>query len=67
MELKGIGRRKNQLLVYLRNLRRYWELKEKVEDLKKLETTISHVKKEEMRVLFLKYMDLLTSSILSKT
>jgi hypothetical protein len=31
MEVKGVGRRRTQLLDDLRNRRRYWELKEEVE------------------------------------
>ena len=31
-EVKGVGRRRTQLLDYLRNRRRYWELKEEAED-----------------------------------
>ena len=34
-EVKGVGTRKTQLLVYLRNRRRYWELKEEAANLKK--------------------------------
>ena len=45
MEVKGIGRRKTQLL-YLRNRRRYRELKEKVEDRKKN----SQSNKEEIQI-----------------
>jgi len=32
MEVKGVGRRRTQLLDDLRNRRRYWELKEEAED-----------------------------------
>ena len=39
-EVKGVGRRKAQLLDYLRNRRRYRELKEEAEDRKKMETTV---------------------------
>jgi hypothetical protein len=31
-EVKGVGRRRTQLLDDLRNRRRYWELKEEAED-----------------------------------
>ena len=31
-EVKGVGRRKTQVLDDLRNRRRYWELKEEAED-----------------------------------
>ena len=34
-EVKGIGRRRTQLLDDLRNRRRYWELKEEAEDRKR--------------------------------
>ena len=34
-EVKGVGGRKTQLLDYFRNRRRYWELKEEVEDRKR--------------------------------
>jgi hypothetical protein len=33
-EVKGVGRRRTQLLDDLRNMRRYWELNEKAEDKK---------------------------------
>ena len=33
-EVKGVGRRRAQLLDDLRNLRRYWELKKEAEDRK---------------------------------
>ena len=33
-EVKGVGRRRTQLLDDLRNSRRYWELKEEAEDRK---------------------------------
>jgi hypothetical protein len=32
LEVKGVGRRRTQLLDDLRNSRRYWELKEEAED-----------------------------------
>jgi hypothetical protein len=35
MEVKGVGRRRKQLLDDLRNRRRYWELKEEAEDRKR--------------------------------
>ena len=35
MEVKGVGRRRSQLLDDLRNRRRYWELKEEAEDRKR--------------------------------
>jgi hypothetical protein len=34
-EVKGVGRRRIQLLGDLRNRRRYWELKEEAEDRKR--------------------------------
>ena len=34
-EVKGVGRRRTQLLDDLRNIRRYWELKEETEDRKR--------------------------------
>ena len=34
-EVKGVGRRRTQLLDYLRNRRGYWELKEEAEDRKR--------------------------------
>ena len=34
-EVKGVGRRRTQLLDDLRNRRRYWELKEEAEDRKR--------------------------------
>jgi hypothetical protein len=36
MDMKGLGRRRTQLLDYLRNRGRYWELKEEAEDQKRL-------------------------------
>ena len=35
MEVKGVGRRRTQLLDDLRNRRRYWELKEEAEEPKR--------------------------------
>ena len=35
MEVKGIGRRRTQLLDDLGNRRKYWELKEEAEDRKR--------------------------------
>jgi hypothetical protein len=35
MEVKGLERRRTQLLVDLRNRSRYWELKEEAEDQKR--------------------------------
>ena len=34
-EVRGVGRRRTQLLDYFRNRRRYWELKEEAEDRKR--------------------------------
>ena len=63
-EIKGVGRRGiTQLLDYLRNRRRYWELKEEAEDRKSGNGSLSHEHKEEIQVIFHKSMDLLTSSI----
>jgi hypothetical protein len=47
-EVKGVGRRRTQLLDDLRNRRRYWELKEEAEDKKKIETTVyqSNIRKK---------------------
>ena len=39
--MKGIGRRRNQLLDDLRNGRRYWELKEEAEDKKDGDDSLS--------------------------
>ena len=39
-EVKGVGRRRTQLLDDLGNRIRYWELKEEAEDRKKMETTL---------------------------
>ena len=32
IEVKGVGRRRTQLFYDLRNIRRYWDLKEEVKD-----------------------------------
>ena len=39
-EVKGVGKIRTQLLVELRNRRRYCELKEEAEDRKEMETTV---------------------------
>ena len=39
-EIKGAGIRRTQLLDDLRNRGRYWELREKAGDRKKMETTV---------------------------
>ena len=57
-EIKGVGRRRTQLLDDSRNKRRHWEVKEETEDRKRWKRH-----KEEIQVIFLKSMDLLTSSI----
>ena len=58
--VKGVGRRRTQLLDDLRN-RRYWELKEEAEDRKKMETTV-----HQLNISFFhKSLDLLISSILT--
>ena len=40
-EVKGVGRRRTQLLDALRNRRKYWELKEEAEDRKKGDDSLS--------------------------
>ena len=50
-EVKGVGRR-TQLLDYLRNRRRYWELKEEDENRKKGgNDNLSHEHKKEIKVM----------------
>ena len=60
--VKGVGRRRTQFLVDLRNRRRYWELKEEAED-QNMQTIVyqSNIRKEYK---FPKFMDQLISSIL---
>ena len=65
MKFKEVGRKRTQLLDYLRN-RRYWELKEKVEDKKWWKQQFIIEYREEIEVIFHKFMDVLTSSINSK-
>ena len=48
-EAKGVERRRMQLLDDLRNRRRYWELKEEVEDQKIWKRQLSHEHKEQMK------------------
>ena len=63
--MKGVGRRRTQLLDFLRNIRRYWELKEETEDRKKkMETTVYQSNIRKKIDIFHKFMDLLISSIL---
>ena len=45
-EMKGVGRRRTQLLDDLRNRRRYWELKEEAEDRKNGDDSLSIKQKE---------------------
>ena len=61
MKMKGMGRRRTQLLDDLRNGERYWELKEEAEDRKKMEMTVyrSNIS------IFYKSLDLLISSKLN--
>ena len=59
-EVRGVARRRTQLLDDLRD-RRYWELKEEAEDRKKMETTV-----HQLNISFFhKSLDLLISSILT--
>jgi hypothetical protein len=48
MEVKGVGRRRTQLLEDLRNKRRYWELKEEAEDGKSGNGSLLIENKEEV-------------------
>jgi hypothetical protein len=59
--MKGVGRKRTQLLVDRRNRRRYWELKEEAED---QNDSLSIEYKEEIHI-FHKIMVLLISSILN--
>ena len=61
MEVKGVGRRRTQLLDYLRNRRIYWELKDEAED---RNNSLSIEDTEEIHI-FHKSVDLLISSILN--
>ena len=61
-EVKGIGRRRTQLFDDLRNRRRYWELKEKAEDRKDGNDSLSTEHKEEI---ISSSIDLLISRILN--
>jgi hypothetical protein len=65
-EVKGIGRRRTQLLDDLRNRRRYWELKDEAEDRKIWIDSLSVEHKEEIHI-FHKSMDLLISSTLNNS
>ena len=58
-EVKVVGGRKTQLLDYLGNRRRYWELKEETEDRKIWK------REEEIQIIFHKSIDLLISSIVN--
>ena len=62
-EVKGVGRRRTQLLDDLRNRRRYWELKEEDKDQKNGNGSLSIQHKEETHI-FHKSMNLLISNIL---
>ena len=55
--------RRKQLLDDLRNIRRYWEIKPKIEKVRK--DSLSHENNEEIQAIFLKSMDLLTISTLN--
>jgi hypothetical protein len=60
-EVKGVGRRRTQLLDDLRNRKRYWELKVEAKDKKKIETTVY----QSNISIFHKSSDLPISSILN--
>ena len=60
MEVKGVGRRRTQLLDDLRDRRTYWELKEEAEDRKDGDDSLSIDHKY-----LSKSLDLLISSILN--
>ena len=62
--MEGVGRR-TQLLDYLRNRRRYWELKEEAENRKGGNDNLSHEHNEEMEDIFRKSMNLLISTIVN--
>ena len=62
-EAKRVGRRIIQLLVDLRNRKRYWELKEEAENRKGGNDSLSHEGKKEIKVIYHKSMYLLTSNI----
>ena len=51
MEVKGVGRRRTQLLDDLRKGRRYWELKEEAEDQNDGNNTLSIGQNEEIQKL----------------
>ena len=59
-EVKGVGRRRTQLLDDLRNRRRFLELKEEVLD---VNDSLSIEYKEEIKMIFHKFMDLIISNI----
>ena len=63
-EVKGVGRRRTQLLDDLRNKRRYWELQEEAEDANNGNVSLSIEHKEEIHI-FHKSMDLLICSVLN--
>ena len=62
-EVKRVGRRRTQLNDYLRNRRRYCELKEEVEDRKRWKRQFSSIEHREEIQIFHKSMNLLMSSI----
>ena len=64
-EVKGVGRRRTQLLDDLRNRRRYWELKEEAEDRKRWKRQFIKRIYGRNIIIFRKSMDLLISSILN--
>ena len=61
MKVKGVGRRRTQLLDDLRKRRRYWEVMEEAEDRKKMERAIY----QSNISIFRKSLDLLISRILN--
>ena len=63
--MKGVRRRRTQLLDDLRNRRRPWEFKEEDKDKQKVETTIYQSNIRKKYVIFRKFMGLLISSILN--
>ena len=64
MEVEGVGRRRTQLLDDLRNRRRSWELKEDVEDKKKVEPMFYHKNiRKKTQLFYHKSMVMLTSNI----
>ena len=62
-KVKGVGRRRRQLLDDLRNIRRYWELKEEAEDRNRWNQQFIN-RKQGGNNIFHKSMDLIITSIL---